>query len=85
VEYSATHGLVLRPGQLMYFLSMPLDAHNQPILAALRAGFDNLSFRYCYCSAFDECWLAESHFGHAHDLSPPQVQVCPQPKVPYTY
>jgi hypothetical protein len=85
VDYSLTHGVVLRAGQIMNFLAIPLDARDQPILAALRAGFDNLSFRYCYCSAFDECWLAESHFGHPHDLSPPRVRVCPQPKVPYGY
>ena len=36
-------------------------------------------------SVFDDCWLAESHFGHAHDLSPAQVRICPQPKVPYNH
>jgi len=81
VEFSSTHGIVLRQGQSLNFLVFPLEPRNQALLSALRAGLDNFSFHYCYCSAFDQCWLVKNQFGQAHELSPPQVRVCPQPQV----
>jgi hypothetical protein len=43
-----------------------------------------LVVRYCYCSAFDSCWLAENPYGKLRNLNPPQVAVCPRPKVAYS-
>lgn len=81
VEFSSTHGIVLRAGEALNFLVFPREPRNEAVLAALKAGFDNLSFQYCYCSVFDQCWLMKNHFGRPRDLTPPQVRVCPQPQV----
>lgn len=80
---SSTSGLVLRPGQELDFLSMKRTAESAASLDALRSGMRNLSFRFCYCSVFNECWLAERQFGRHADLQPRTVQACPVPKVPY--
>ena len=85
ISYGSTHGIVLRPGQNQYFLTFPRNARNQALLAALRPGLHNMSFRYCYCSAFNECWLAIDQFGGPKDLSPPPVRSCPRPPVPYEH
>lgn len=81
---SSTSGLVLRPGQVLPFIFLAQSREDAPVIDALRAGLRNISVRYCYCSAFDECWLATDHFGRRRDLNPPRVQVCPQPAVPYS-
>jgi hypothetical protein len=43
----------------------------------------NISVRYCFCSAFNECWLVSARMGSQRDLNPPRVRYCPRPKVPY--
>lgn len=81
---SSTSGIVLRAGQVLNFIFLARTADDAASLDALRSGMDDLSFRYCYCSAFDECWLVEPHFGKPRDLSPPRVRACPTPAVPYS-
>ena len=80
---SSTAGQVLRPGQMLSFLFFDRTEKNGPVLDALRSGLSNISIRYCYCSAFDECWVAIDRFGKPRDLHPPRVPVCPQPVVSY--
>lgn len=80
----APSGLVLRPGQTLSFLYFNRTQENGPVLDALRAGLSNISIRYCYCSAFDECWVSINHFGEARDMHPPRAPMCPQPRVPYS-
>jgi hypothetical protein len=84
IGVSTPSGVVLRPGQLISFLYFNRTQENGPVLDALRAGMDNISIRYCYCSAFDECWLGTDQFGQPRDLHPPQVSMCPRPAAPYT-
>lgn len=81
---STTSGVVLRAGQVLNFLFLERTAEDAASLDALGSRLSELSFRYCYCSAFDECWLSEQHFGRPHDMNPPRVRVCPEPAVPYT-
>ena len=76
-------GLVLRPGQMFSFLYFNRTQQNGPILDTLRAGMNNIFIRYCYCSAFDECWVGTDQFGKSRDMHPPRVPMCPQPEVPY--
>lgn len=83
VGISSTHGLVMRAGDVLNFIYIAQTPDNAAGVSALRAGARNLSFRYCYCSAFDECWLGERHFGRPTDLSPQRVRACPVPAVPY--
>jgi hypothetical protein len=80
---SSTYGLVLRPGQALNFISMERTAANAAALSALRSGMRNLSFRFCYCSVFDECWVSGRQFGKPADFQPPQVRTCPVPAVRY--
>lgn len=40
--------------------------------AAIDVGVQKLEFRTCYCSVFDECWVAESR-----KASPSKVKECP--------
>jgi hypothetical protein len=84
IGVSTPSGVVLRPGQLISFLFFNRTPENGPLLDALRAGMNNISLRYCYCSAFDECWVGIDQFGQPRDLHPPQVSMCPKAAVPYT-
>lgn len=84
LETSTASGVVLRAGESIDFLvyrRTPADAASWD---ALRSHWDDLSFRYCYCSVFNDCWLSTTHFGQEPDLNPPRVGTCPRPKVPYT-
>lgn len=83
IGVSSTSGMVLRAGQMASFLYFNRTQETAPVIDALRAGMNNISVRYCYCSAFDECWVAIDHFGKARDLHPPRVPMCPRPGVPY--
>lgn len=83
IGVAAPSGIVLRPGQLASILYLDRTPQNGPIIDALRAGLNNISIRYCFCSAFDECWLGINHFGKARDMHPPRVPMCPRPQVPY--
>lgn len=76
---SEAAGLVLRPGdtdQIIRYLRTPA---NTAIYDAFDAARNEITYRICYCSAFDECWLS-----NGHDLHPPRVETCPQPAVAYT-
>jgi hypothetical protein len=80
---SATAGLVLRPGQALNFVYMTRTPASAASMDVLRSNLRNLSFRFCYCSVFDECWLGKRQFGKPADFRPPRVQACPVPTVPY--
>jgi len=82
---SSTYGLVLRPGQALNFIFMTRTAETAASIDALRSGRRNLSFRFCYCSVFDECWAGERQFGKTADFHPARVQACPVPAVPYSH
>ena len=84
VGVSSSSGVVLRPGQVLPFIFLDRSAANASIIDALLGGLDNITVRYCYCSAFDECWLATAPFGKPRDLRPPSVPACPRPAVPYS-
>lgn len=85
ISTSADEGIVVRAGQTIPFLQVLRNAKDAGVWDALHDGFlaRNISVRYCYCSAFDECWLASQQFGEVHQMNPPRVRSCPLPKVPY--
>lgn len=83
-QTSSAAGRVLPAGQVINFLVLPQGSASQANWEALRSALLNsLSVRYCYCSAFDTCWLVTHDYGKAQTLNPPQVAVCPQPKISY--
>ena len=84
-QTSSTAGLVLRPGEPINFLVLPRGSASHANWEALRSTLlSSLSVRYCYCSAFESCWLAQDDYGTPRNLNPPQVAVCPRPKVGYS-
>lgn len=83
VIISSTHGTVLRAGGILNFIGLTTTPETAAAVSSLRSGLHDLSFRYCYCSVFDECWLVDRRFGKAPNLSPGPVKVCPVPAVPY--
>lgn len=84
-QTSSTAGRVLRAGESIDFLILPRGSASEANWAALHSALlDNLSVQYCYCSAFNICWLVKHDYGKSRTLNPPQVTVCPQPKVSYS-
>lgn len=84
-ETSSAGGRVVRAGETVNFLVLPRGSAGEANWLALRSALlENLSLDYCYCSAFDTCWLVKHDYAKSHSLNPPQVKVCPQPKVTYS-
>ena len=71
-------GRVLRAGQILTFIRYVLTPDNAATWRAVNSQKDNISYRVCYCSVFNECWLSDGK-----NLNPPRTAVCPRPRVPY--
>ena len=81
---AADQGLVLRPGKTINFLNLTRNAANSAIYDSLAAEFTgNLSVRYCYCSALNDCWVNSARMGSPRGLNPRPVRSCPRPQVSY--
>lgn len=81
---AADQGIVLRAGERVPILALTRNSDNAALWDALNSRFTgNLSVRYCYCSALNDCWLNEARMGWPRDLNPRQVRSCPRPAVPY--
>jgi len=80
----AWHGLsdngiqVLRPGQIFEILSFSRTPENEVYWQRLNEARNHISFRGCYCSVLDECWVND-----LQGLKPTPVKVCPKPALPY--
>ena len=84
IETSSDEGIVVRAGESVPIFAYTRSAGNATIWDALESHYvGSLSVRYCYCSAFDECWLVSARFGVQRDLNPPRVRACPRPQVHY--
>jgi len=75
---STSAGTVLRAGQVRRAIQYAQTLNNPKIWRAVDSQKENFSYRICYCSVFNKCWLS-----NGHDLNPPRVETCPQPKVGY--
>lgn len=71
-------GVVIRAGENHIFLSLPRRADNAETWRSLDRVRRELKFRACYCSVFDECWIAT-----LRDLEPKRVDKCPSVAIPY--
>ncbi|HZT77281.1 MAG TPA: hypothetical protein VFA27_11525 [Vicinamibacterales bacterium] len=69
---------ILRAGDHVDVLAMPLASGNADFWKAFNAERQKLSARICYCSVFDECWIGSGQTTHAD-----RVASCPAPPVSY--
>jgi hypothetical protein len=78
-------GTVIRAAETRNFLQLPFAADDEQVWSALNIARHKMSYRICYCSVFDECWIGT--FGGilplASQLRPERVRQCPVPKVPF--
>jgi hypothetical protein len=79
-------GVVLRAGEPEMFIHYPLNTDNLAVWSALDNAREQMTYRICYCSVLDECWLGvlRSELYIRGQLHPKQVKTCPVPPVAYT-
>lgn len=80
LENSSLMGRMVRPGDVVHYIVLPLTPTNTPAMAALERArrSDRIVTRLCYCSVFNDCWMADSR-----DPTPDPVQQCPMPQHPF--
>ncbi|HLY04598.1 MAG TPA: hypothetical protein VKR31_02515 [Rhizomicrobium sp.] len=71
-------GIVIRAGETHTFLSLPKQTGNDDVWRKLDRMRRQVTFRACYCSVFDECWI-----GGLRNLEPRRVDKCPPVPVLY--
>jgi hypothetical protein len=64
---------MVRPGDAVNYIVLPFDASNAAAAAALERArrTDKIVTRVCYCSVFEDCWMADSR-----DPTPDPVKQC---------
>jgi len=72
VGRSFVSGRVLSPDEKVDAISIADPELARRFQGAIATSENSLT--YCYCSIFDECWLADSQ---QDDLNPESVEVCP--------
>ncbi|MBS0273398.1 MAG: hypothetical protein JSR55_03140 [Proteobacteria bacterium] len=78
-----TAGNVLRAGETHPFITYGLGTQNVAVWRALNTARNNdMTYRICYCSVFDECWV--NTVTGRNQLDPAPVEKCTVPPVPYT-
>lgn len=78
-----TAGSVIRAGETHNFIQMGLGTQNETLWRALNTARNNsITYRICYCSVFNECWI--NTVEGRNQLDPEPVDQCPIPPVPYT-
>lgn len=76
-------GSVIRAGESSTFISYGLTSGDATAWHALdRARQRDITYRVCYCSVFDECWINTAT--GSDQLDPTPVGKCPVPPVPYS-
>jgi len=75
-------GSVIRAGEDNRFIVYSFSPQHAAAWHALDiARQRSMSYRLCYCSVFDECWINTTVRGQ--QLDPTPVRTCPVPPVPY--
>ena len=77
---SSLEGRMVRPGDTVPYIEFHPSSADDERLAALSGAkqANRIVTRLCYCSVFDDCWLAVSH-----DPTPNPVKSCVPPAHPY--
>ena len=77
---STLSGQMIRQGERINFIELAGTGANQAALDALDlARRERIETRLCYCSVFEECWIATS----GDQPRPRKVDQCPPVKTPY--
>lgn len=72
-------GMVMHAGGQRQFLILdPTPATESMWKTFDEVRYQELSYRACYCSVFDECWISDLTKLHAQP-----VKACPRPATPY--
>lgn len=69
---------VFKPGEERPFLILQDNSGDRALRAALSGALNDISFRACYCSILNECWLSD-----LQSLRPKTVRTCPSAAVPF--
>jgi len=80
ITASSLDGRMVRPGDSVTFIDLPVtDANREAALALDRARQSKrIVTRLCYCSVFDDCWIARSD-----DPTPDPIDHCAPVAQPY--
>ena len=77
---STLNGQMIRQGERINFIDLAATGTNGAALNALDvARRERIETRLCYCSVFEECWIATS----GDQPRPRKVDQCPAVKTPY--
>jgi hypothetical protein len=79
-------GIVLRAGDTQTFIQYPLGPDNLDIWKRLDTNREQMSYRICYCSVLNQCYLNDLHSERyiGGQLHPKELSSCPVPAVSYT-
>ncbi len=75
VHYEITDNTVLRAGEAKATFGV---WRGSPVGEAFAGHITDFTFRGCYCSILDQCWIS-----NLRDLRVQPVKACPKPKVPF--
>lgn len=75
---SVVDGIVLKAGDDVPFLTVRPDPANPALAQRLVASLSDLTFRGCYCSVLDECWVS-----NLSSTRVTKVRECPVPEHPF--
>jgi hypothetical protein len=80
ISASSLEGRMIRPGDTVPYIDLPVDETNRAAALALDRArrADRIETRLCYCSVFNDCWLAQSD-----DPTPDPVNQCVPLARPY--
>jgi hypothetical protein len=80
IAASTLYGRMVRPGDTVPYIDFPIRAGNHRQVVALDDArkTNRITTRLCYCSVFNDCWIAQST-----DPTPDAVQECRPPSQPY--
>ncbi len=76
---SSLEGRMVRPGDTVAYVEFrPASAADERLPALSGRNSDRITTKLCFCSVFDDCWIAASH-----DPTPNPVKACVPPAHPY--
>ena len=80
IATSTLYGRMVRPGDSVAYIDFPIRAGNRAQVVALDEArkANRITTRLCYCSVFNDCWIAEST-----DPTPNAVKQCRPPARAY--
>lgn len=84
ISTSAVPGRVLPANGAVEVFELRASSTSKDLFGALIAASPTLSAKACYCSVFDQCWVAELRGQAAEKPERAPVASCPTPAVPFS-